>query len=89
MEICMIDDAEEFIWFGTEMATPAAVCAGSWRRVIKVDPEALSLTVNITMVEWDNAPLQRNAVRNEFSILGKLVCSKVWWPELMHKLKVM
>ena len=71
--VCMNDDAEEFIRFVAETSTPAAMSVQGVEEESWIDPEISQLRECITTGEWDNAPPQYKAVRNELSILGKLV----------------
>ena len=71
--VCMNDDAEEFIRFMAETSTPAAMSVQEVEEESWLDPEISQLKECITTGEWDNAPPQYKAVRNELSILGKLV----------------
>ena len=71
--VCFNGDAEEFIRFVAEASTPAAMSVREVEEVSWVDPEVSQLRQCITTGEWDNAPPQYKAVRNELSVLGKLV----------------
>ena len=69
----MNDDAEEFILFVAETSTPAAMSVQEVEEESWLDPEISQLRECITTGDWHNAPPQYKAVRNELSILGKLV----------------
>ena len=71
--VCMNDDAEEFIRFAAETLTPAAMSVQEVEEESWFDPEISQLRECITTGKWDNAPPQNKAVRNELSIIGKLV----------------
>ena len=71
--VCFNGDAEEFIRFVAEASTPAAMSGREVEEESWVDPEVSQLRQCITTGEWDNAPPQYKAVRNELSVLGKLV----------------
>ena len=68
----MNDNAEEFIRFVAETSTPAAMSLQEVEEESWLDPEISQLRECITTGEWDNAPPQYKAVRNELSILCKL-----------------
>ena len=71
--VCVNGDAEEFIRFVAEASTPADMSVWEVEEESWVDPEVSQLRQCITTGEWDNAPPQYKAVRNELSVLGKLV----------------
>ena len=70
------DGAEEFIRFVAEASAPVHVVAIPIRKIEEesaVDPEISQLRVYISKEDWDKAPPQYKAVKNELSTLGKLV----------------
>ena len=71
--ICMNSVAEEFIRFVAETSTPAAMSVQEVEKESWVDPEVSQLRECISTGDWDDAPSQYKAVRNELSTLGKLV----------------
>ena len=71
--VCLNGDAEEFIRFVAEASTPAAMSVREVDEESWVDPEVSQLRECITTGEWDNVPPQYKAVRDEHSVLGKLV----------------
>ena len=67
------DDAEEFIRFVAEASAPVAIPIREIEEESAVDPEMLRLRECISTGDWDKAPPQYKAVRNELCTLGKLV----------------
>ena len=64
---------KSFVRFVAEASTPAAMSVREVEEESWVDSEASQLSQCITTGEWDNASPQYKPVRNELSVLGKLV----------------
>lgn len=71
--LCVNSDAEEYIRYVAEMATPNAMTIQEIEEESACNPEIVRLRLCISTGEWDNIPSQYKAVRNELSTLGKLV----------------
>ena len=64
-------DAEEFIRFVAEASAPVAIPIREIEEESAVDPEMSPLRECISTGDWDKAPPQYKAVRNELCTLGK------------------
>ena len=67
------DDTEEFIRFVAEALAPVAIPRREIEEESAVDPEMSRLWECISTGDWDKAPPQYKAVRNELCTLDKLV----------------
>ena len=65
--------AEEYIRFVAENAAPQAISIREIERKSEEDPELTEVRRCVLMNKWDDGPNAYKAVRNELTVLGKLV----------------
>lgn len=71
--VCINSNAQEFIRCVAEALIAAAMSVQAVKEESWLDPDVSQLRECIATGDWDNAPPQNKAVRNELYTLGKLV----------------